>query len=379
MEDTDLYDFRKVKHDKLEFTENYSFDKIYRKTKFINTFRTKEKDTIKPKKFLSADKYPSETFVLGTIIPIEKLPLHVYISLQFTKRTVTDYVNHVNAHVLTFQKINELYYRKKKNKNMSYYYSIIQKQEWIVFIMKTMTALRRFAQIWLYKKYKSNQLNTEDPATLSIPSKPIHVYDSKAKGTYIFEASTIKKQFISDISYCDWLIPSVRHPKNPFTNLPFSFGQKIKIINDLKTYNIINWYIEAYKNHSFNIDKFQEELYIPIRLKGLDDLINNTSSEQFISLICEFIEDQYDYHNIYNKSILNLIYWGINKLPDDLYIKKWINIFYKFYRQEIINSKENDYIDLYRLETKILFGETTEILRINKLRLNSIPIRLNSL
>jgi hypothetical protein len=345
--------------------------------KFCNTFKSK-KDKKKPKKFLSADQYSSIVPITGTIFPNEKLPLDLYISLQFTKRSITDYVDLINSHVTVFRTIKQLKYYK--NNGIQYIYnSILQKQEYLRYIMKYTMALRRFVQIWLYKKYKVRELNTEDPATLSKPEKPIFIYDTKAKGVFMFEASTIKNQFISDLGYSDWLLPYVRHPKNPFTNLPFSIGQKIKIINDLKSYDISSWFIEGYKTSKYDLNKFQEEFTIPIRLKSLNDLIKNNSSEQFIVLLSEFVEDQYYHHKCNCKSYLNIIYWSINKHPNDAYIKMWTNTFYKFYRMEIIYGKDhlenNDELyESYYTETKNLLNDSKEIKRLNHLRLQSISI-----
>lgn len=347
--------------------------------KFANTFISDKKDKKKAKKFLSPEQYTTETLLLGTVFHMEKLPLEIYISLQFTKRSITNYVDLINSHVITFNIIQQLKYHKKGVNHI--YYDIIRKQESLCYIIKITSALRRFVQIWLYKKYGNHELNTEDPATLSKPEKPIYVYDTIAKGTYIFEASTLKNQFISDISYTDWLVPSIRHPKNPFTNLPFTLGQKIKIINDLKVYTIYTWQIEAYKKHKFNLSKFQEEFYVSIRIKGLDDLVKNTSSDQFSILLAEFVEDQFNYHGCFRKTYLNTIYWAINKLPNDTYIKQWIDIFYKFYRVEIIYGK--DYLDTneelgdkYYAETKILLDNVKEIMRLCNIRLQSITIKL---
>jgi hypothetical protein len=333
---------------------------------------------IKPKKILPESAYPNEKFTLGTIIPMNKLPLHVYIGLQFTKRDITSYVNLINAHVGQFQYLVLKNYYKSNTLNI--YNNILEKQKNIQFIVKTVVSLRRFVQLWLYKKYRARQLNTEDPATMCIPTKPIHIFDARAKGVYSFEMSTIKKQFTTDLSYSDWLFPHVRQPKNPFTNLPFTESQLIYIINVLKNNSMTNSYIEAYRETKFNEKKYQEEYYIPLRLRALDDIIVNTSSDQFTELLFEFIEDQYDYHECPIKSYLNIINWAIHRKPSDLYIKKWIDIFYNFMRIEIINGK--DYLDdnyeladKYYTTTKTLLYDTKELARLGHMRLQSIPKR----
>lgn len=333
----------------------------------------------KPKKFLSPEKYSSEKINVGTIVPYDKLPLNIYISTLFTKRNITAYINLLSAHSVQYKNLKKSLFRNLNTNEV--YLSILQKQHYFKLIIKTIVSLRRFVQHWLYKKYKSREINTEDPATLCIPLKPISIFDSKAKGIYKFEMQTIKQQLTNDLSYSDWLFPKFIRPKNPFTNLPFTEAQLISITNFLKLHGMTNWYIEAFREYKYNLKKFHEELFTPLRLRALNDLIKNTSSDQFIELLYEFILDQYDYHEYNCKSNLNIIRWAIAKKASDPYIKKWVDIFYKFMRAEILYGKEfvNDHDeigDIYYAETKKLFDDYKEISRLGYLRLESIPTRL---
>jgi hypothetical protein len=348
---------------------------------FVVKLKPKQKSTkCKPKKFLPEECYPSENNIVGTIIPIHKLPLRIWVGLQFTKRSITEYVKLINYHYEHFKNTRKCKYSKLITKDL--YSSILEKEEAFKFIIRTVTSLRRFVQQWLYKKYRSRNLNTEDPATLCVPAKPICIYDSKAKGVYNFEMLTIKQQFTTDLSYSDWMFPYARQPKNPFTNLPFTEGQIIYIVNYLKLQSMSNMFIEAYKQYKFNIKKFQEDMYTPLRLRALEDLIKNPSSEQFLELVYEFVEDHYNFHECICKSHLNIIHWAIKKRPSDVYIKKWIDMFYRFMRIEILHGK--DYFDnnqsignKYYSETHKLLNENKELSRLGYLRLQSVPARLN--
>ena len=345
--------------------------------KFVVKFPPKiVKAKPKPKKFLPAECYPSEKINIGTIIPHDKLPLNVYISTFFTKRSIKEYITLLSAHSVQYKNLKKNLFKNLNTNEV--YLSILQKQHYFKLIIKTIVSLRRFVQHWIYKKYKSKEINTEDPATLCVPVKPIYIFDAKAKGIYKFEMQTIKQQLTNDLSYSDWLIPKFVKPKNPFTNLPFTEAQLIYIINYLKSNGMTNWYIEAFREHKYNLKNFHEEMFTPLRLRALNDLVKNTSSDQFVELLYEFVLDQYDYHEYSCKSNLNIIRWAIAKKASDPYIKKWIDIYYKFMRAEILYGKEfvNDHDeigDVYYAETKKLFDNFREISRLGYLRLESIP------
>ena len=247
-------------------------------------------------------------------------------------------------------------YVKEKEKQHAIVCSIIkpnffqhemdQLTEWFQTEQRCIFAFRRLAQCWLYKKYRTRMLNTEDPVTMAKPTVPVYVYDSSKKGTYIFEASCIKKLIETDLTYSEWLFPESKHPKNPFTNMEFTECQKLSLLSSLRKLGFGSWLFEAYRTLKWNLNKFKLHHAISIKLLGLKELIENPLSRDSKDYLIEFIEDQYEYHKGSRglPPTLTVLLWGVNNKTTSSYIEKWYKLFEKQFRHSILTGGvQSDY------------------------------------
>jgi hypothetical protein len=219
-------------------------------------------------------------------------------------------------------------------------------KEWFQKEQRYKSAFRRLAQCWLYKKYRTRMLNTEDPVTMTKPTVPVYVYDSSKKGMYVFEASCIKKLIETDLAYSEWLFPESKHPKNPFTNMEFTECQKLSLLTSLRKIGFVSWMFEAYKTLKWNLDTFKLHHAISIKLLGLKELIENPLSRDSKDYLIEFIEDQYEYHKGSRglPPTLTVLLWGVNNKTTSSYIEKWYKLFEKQFRHSILTGGvQSDY------------------------------------
>ena len=248
-----------------------------------------------------------------------------------------------------------------------------EKERWCQIESRCRVAFRSLVGRWLFKRYGSNLLNTEDPATLSEPVQPIRVYDASARGTYIFEAKSLQKSMERDLNYCDWLFPEPFHPKNPLTNLPFHAGHRIYILTQLRSYQVGSWILESYRQTKWNLRAFRDIFLVPLKTRALQEICRNPTSEETIDYLLEFMEDHYDYHEIHRPEILTVLKWSIKNKATDSYILEWLDAFKRFYSVQIIYGEhylENNLTiqrTLYGL-TKNLFTQTKEMNRLAKIR-----------
>jgi hypothetical protein len=127
----------------------------------------------------------------------------------------------------------------------------------------------------------------------------------------------------------------------------------------------------------WDLVKFRDIYFTALKLEGLKSLIRNPTSEELQTLLYEFIEDHYNYHDITFGSYLHILQWAITNHPEDPYIKEWLSIYNKFTTFEITYGKQfadaNPRLSdpLYD-ETERLLTNTAAISRLGKKRLDSI-------
>lgn len=245
------------------------------------------------------------------------------------------------------------------------YYEWIKKEQFV------RTHMRSLVRHWMYKRYSKRILNETDPCTMAEPIQSIQVFDTKSRGFYKFEASSLLKLIESELSYSEWMIPLPKQAKNPFTGLSFTEGQLLTILEGLRKYGKSSWMLEAYRKSGWNLTTFKEDFRVPLRLYALHHMVKNPSSTETVELIEEFIEDQYEIHDISARATLNILRWAVKNEMDESYMQSWLQLFQKFYKLKIRYgytslSKEMDEI---HTESFKLFRNRQKIAEIGERRL----------
>ncbi len=253
------------------------------------------------------------------------------------------------------------------------------KEKWFQIESRCITAFRSLVALWLYKKYSKRQLNTEDPATLCEPTKPIQIFDGIVRGMYVFEAVTLKKHIEGALSYAEWLVPYPKPPTNPLTNIPFTKAQLLKILDDMRSYRIGSWIFEAYRRLEFIVPIFREIFMVPVKIRALEDMIRNPTSENTIELVTEFVQEEFDSGEIPFTTHLEIIKWAIEKMPEHPYIQEWMTLYHSYTSSVILHGanidKINDIeIDIHNSAME-LFERHDQILELGRLRLKSMTRR----
>lgn len=314
---------------------------------------------------------------VGPLIPLNRLPPDLHLDFLFLKQGIQ-----TRHEYLEFQKDTLLhlkFYRINVNLDVTKYENRLKRLRlWVRKDQLVRTAMRRLVQLWLYKRYRTRFINTEDPATLTAPRLPIHVYDPKIKGTYVFDAFSLRKSIQMNLTFTDWMFPDPAAPKNPLTNLPFTMPQMLRILEQLRVANATNWWLEAYYQTKFNLDVMRKVFVTPLKLNSLTELVRNKSSEEYTEYLQEFIEEQFDVHDIDFNSHLIILKWAAARIPNDPYMIEWASAMYEFKKVRILYSIPETILDhilidpLYPLTLR-LFNKTDEIARLGRLRLASIP------
>jgi hypothetical protein len=257
----------------------------------------------------------------------------------------------------------------------------IRLQMWDKQNQRLKTIFSRFLQLWLYKRYKTRFINSVDVVTLDIPKKPIYIYDAKAKGVYQYEASTLKRSIDADLSFTEWLFPAPKVPRNAWTNCSFTIMQLLSIMKQMYAYEMTSTFLEAFKKVKWDLKVYIETYRVPIKLEGLQSMMRNTTSEEYTTLLTEFIEDEYEHHEIEFISQLTILKWAVFHRHSDMYMQRWSKIFQEYTHMCILNgsrilSRIDPLFDTLHNETYTLLRENKEIARLGRERLLANPRRV---
>jgi hypothetical protein len=182
-------------------------------------------------------------------------------------------------------------------------------------------AFSSLARKWLFKHIKN--ANEEDLLTGEVPKKLVSFYDWKKRCIYNFEAMTILRDMTSRLMNHSYLFPKFLIPRNPYTNIGLDVLQFFSIMRQLHTHGLTNWKLEALLEAEYSMTVFKEKFGEPIKREIIEKQFTDLKSEETMSIILEFIEDQHALHGqIFNEFIYG---WTLkNTNCSALRMKFWI-------------------------------------------------------
>jgi len=96
--------------------------------------------------------------------------------------------------------------------------------------------MRRLVNAWLLKKSKRRLIGADADIITQGPipeAEQIRVLCLKTRCEYAFSGNCLLKSIISNLDAQSASIPNSKQPQNPFTNIPFGYGQMLDIYNSL--------------------------------------------------------------------------------------------------------------------------------------------------
>jgi hypothetical protein len=133
---------------------------------------------------------------------------------------------------------------------------------------------------------------------LSVPEKwAVRVMDLPSKRTYVFHTYTIQNTILQSLSYQIYGISDPKMPKNPYTNIVWSIGQLIEIVNQITTNLMHNIHklpkdsIMGFCQTRYDIEAFRLKFYKELQLKAAQSHFLDTSNDEFLTVFEETVVD----------------------------------------------------------------------------------------
>lgn len=198
--------------------------------------------------------------------------------------------------------------------------------------------IKRLIQKWRVSRLK--QVNTDDIVTGEPPLSPVYIYDWAQRSKYVLEASSVYKDVCTRLFNSDGLFNNTLSPRNMFTNNILTTGQLHFITEDLRKYGFANWAIQGLQSCNYAINLFKRIYKQAIHLECLKRCFANHTSNECIDLMIDFIELEYEYHQIecINTSFL---LWYIKEHIDCPIIQAWRKLCFKYYKHAYMNDESN--------------------------------------
>jgi hypothetical protein len=182
------------------------------------------------------------------------------------------------------------WFRHQDNRNeLEKFFYQNQKMRWIC---------RKWIAIVRERIMKKRIIGDVDLYTLkTIPLKNlIQIYDTKTRSCFHFHALTLYKCFMLQIYNQSYGIANPQIPKNPYTNIPWSIGQLIRIIEQLSIHFILNHrllpsYIQDFRAVSYDIKKFHKRRHISLNIDAANNFLSNKHDVDAQEILLEIYDD----------------------------------------------------------------------------------------
>ena len=141
--------------------------------------------------------------------------------------------------------------------------------------------------------------NTEDLLTNEPPKHPVTLVSWAERTIHTFESSTLRRDMIARLLMSSYGFSNAQMPRNPYTNVPMTIGQCMSSIRQIcHAGGKSHWTIEGLAAVDYDLEKFKVQFKQPLLLDILMRQHRSPTSDETITLVLEFIEDQHDEHDM---------------------------------------------------------------------------------
>lgn len=173
--------------------------------------------------------------------------------------------------------------------NMTYY--DLKEQVFESYIVETRlrNAMRNVLTRWRNYHMDKHHQDIIDPITLSEPEKQIVLYDWRMKRKFIFDAKSLSIHIETALLYHEDGFATPCYPRNPWTNIAFTYRHLVSIYEQLKIHGELRWAFMTLRQHNFNKDNWHMYYDTSITLKSIQTSLVQLNSVNARDLLEDFI------------------------------------------------------------------------------------------
>lgn len=309
-----------------------------------------------------APRGPPDPVRYWYVLPSHQVHPSVLIPLCFAGKTLTDVIHTLERYTL------QLANSKKDSLFLSLSPQLLEAfRSGIRLNQKVRWGFKRLAVEWLRRR-KMTYATQEDLVTGEAPVNRVEVYDWHARRIYPFEARTLLKDSVERILLHDELWVNPHPPRNPYTNLPLSYGQLWYATTRLRAHATTHWTLEALASSAYNFPAFRRSFDQALRHSALKQVFRPSTdpTSEYGLVMLDFIEDEHHHFGQhFNRSIYR---WALEHEPAIDRMLKWRKACFRYHEisvlvLDLIEQKSQQDIEISAI-TEALCGPPTELLAL---------------
>ena len=207
--------------------------------------------------------------------------------------------------------------------NMIYYHLRDQVYESYLAETRLRNAMRNVLLRW--RNYQMDKRGSEqvDPITLCEPDKPVVLYDWSVKKKFVFDAKSLATHIETALLYHESGFASPQQPRNPWTNLDFSYRQLFSIYEQLNAHGELRWGLLTLREHNFNKMSWERHYQTAITIKAIRSSILQLDTSYAKELFEDFIITKIEDISLVNPVVIRAYHYAITHHPRHWYLEKW--------------------------------------------------------
>lgn len=200
-------------------------------------------------------------------------------------------------------------------------------------------AFRKLLQRWRIRRIDRKFEKEIDPITLMEPEKEVYLYDLYENKKYTFDAKSLANWIETKLLYSEGGFPMPMYPKNPWTNIDFTYYQLISIYNQLKEKGELRWGLVTFRKYDFNKTKWFRYHNSALTLTAIRNSLNNLDSYDSREILEDFIYLKMDELHIFSPNyITNAYHQAVLKVPHHWYLEELKAVAFDHYEAEHFGS-----------------------------------------
>jgi hypothetical protein len=210
--------------------------------------------------------------------------------------------------------------------------------------MKLRTIFRNVLARWrVYRLHKKKE--DVDPITLCPPEKIVTIYEPKKK--YTFDAKSLATWIESKLHYHEYGFALPMFPRNPWTNLDFTYCQMISIYYQLRAHGELRWGLTTLRTHDFNKKSWQLYHKSALTMKAIRNNLFLLDTHDAWDILEDFIQAKMDELRVRtNPYITNAYRLAMRHAPSHWYMEKWKAVTFMYLEAEHFGQNKNNAINM---------------------------------
>lgn len=206
---------------------------------------------------------------------------------------------------------------------------------------------RKLLHIWRKYRMDKSYVKEIDVITLIYPDKELCIYDWAVKKKFVFDAKSLSNCIESRLLYQESGFSMPLNPRNPRTNVDFTYIQLIEIYNQLHLYGELRWAFTTLKQYNFNITKWSTYNKSTLTINAIRTSITILDSVDSRDLFLDFIFSRMDDLEItYNNIIYNQYSQAMILMPNHWYLDRLKSLAIIHYESEHFGNDTSRLIDI---------------------------------